>query len=74
MSDFHLTFYLFVSAFEQGERPTPKLTKFVSGDELDDDFMTENSNVIQQEKPSDSKDTQAKSKKKQGHKVVNFPG
>ncbi|OAY30372.1 hypothetical protein MANES_14G025600v8 [Manihot esculenta] len=61
-------------AFEQGERPTPKLTKFVSGDELDDDFMTENSNVIQQEKPSDSKDTQAKSKKKQGHKVVNFPG
>ncbi|KAF2320367.1 hypothetical protein GH714_027304 [Hevea brasiliensis] len=58
-------------AIEKGERPSPKVTKFVSGDELDDDFVTENTNGIQQEKPADSKDSHAESKKKQGHRVAN---
>ncbi|KAF2320395.1 hypothetical protein GH714_027381 [Hevea brasiliensis] len=62
---------LFISAIEKGERPSPKVTKFVSGDELDDDFVTENTNGIQQEKPADSKDSHAESKKKQGHRVAN---
>ncbi|CAK7337288.1 unnamed protein product [Dovyalis caffra] len=45
-------------------RPTGRVTKFISGDELDDDFMTENTYSI----PKDD----GKSKKKQGPKVVTF--
>ena len=57
------------------------MTKFVSGDELDDDFMTENMYSIPKDKstdskvvPPDSKDGHGKSKKKQGPKIVNFVG
>nr|TKS07268.1 Actin-depolymerizing factor 7 [Populus alba] len=53
-------------------RPTGRVTKFVSGDELDDDFMTENMFSIPKDKstdskvvPPDSKDGHVKSKKKQ---------
>ncbi|XP_034924374.2 uncharacterized protein [Populus alba] len=62
-------------------RPTGRVTKFVSGDELDDDFMTENMFSIPKDKstdskvvPPDSKDGHVKSKKKQGPKIVNFVG
>lgn len=62
-------------------RPTGRVTKFVSGDELDDDFMTENMYSIPKDKstdskvvPPDSKDGHVKSKKKQGPKIVNFVG
>ncbi|KAJ6889494.1 hypothetical protein NC652_030300 [Populus alba x Populus x berolinensis] len=62
-------------------RPTGRVTKFVSGDELDDDFMTGNMHSIPEDKssdskidPSDSKDVHVKSKKKQGPRVVNFVG
>ncbi|KAJ6876293.1 Actin-depolymerizing factor 7 [Populus alba x Populus x berolinensis] len=36
-------------------RPTGRVTKFVSGDELDDDFMTENMFSIPKDKSTDSK-------------------
>ncbi|KAL9375952.1 hypothetical protein Peur_032831 [Populus x canadensis] len=62
-------------------RPTGRVTKFVSGDELDDDFMTENMYSIPKDMstdskvvPPDSKDGHVKSKKKQGPKIVNFVG
>ncbi|EEF51387.1 actin depolymerizing factor, putative [Ricinus communis] len=58
---------------EKEERQTPKLTKFISGDELDDDFMTENTYAVEKERGSDSKDGHAKLKKKQGHKLYNIP-
>lgn len=69
------------SAIEKEVRPSSQVTKFVSGDELDDDFMSENMYSFQKDRPSDSKvvpanskDGQVKSKKKQGPKVVNFVG
>ncbi|KAJ6410824.1 hypothetical protein OIU84_007558 [Salix udensis] len=62
-------------------RPTGRVTKFISGDELGDDFMTENMYSFPKDKPTDSKgvppdskDGHVKSKKKQGPKVVNFVG
>lgn len=67
--------------FGKEERPAGKVTRFVSGDELDDDFMTENIHSRKKDNSSDSKvgstdskDGHVKSKKKQGPKVVNFSG
>ncbi|KDP22275.1 hypothetical protein JCGZ_26106 [Jatropha curcas] len=51
---------------EEGERPRPKVTKFISGDELDDDFMTDGN---QKEKSSGNEKS-----KKQLQRVVNFAG
>nr|GLL28168.1 DNA-binding protein HEXBP-like [Ipomoea trifida] len=50
--------------FKIDETPTGKVTKFTSGDDLEDDFMIDERN----------EDSSAKSKKKQGPKVVNFVG
>jgi hypothetical protein len=73
--------YLQISATGREVRPTGRVTKFVSGDELDDDFMTGNMYSIPEDKSSDSKidpsvskDVHVKSKKEQGPKVVNFVG
>ena len=44
-----------------------KLTKFVSGDDLEDDFMADDTQ-------KNSEESNLKSKKKQGPKVVNFVG
>uniref|UniRef100_A0A2P2IVN8 CCHC-type domain-containing protein n=1 Tax=Rhizophora mucronata TaxID=61149 RepID=A0A2P2IVN8_RHIMU len=55
----------------KGVEATGKVTRFVSGDELDDDFMTYGSH---NDKSSDAKDGHAKSRKKHGPKVVNFVG
>lgn len=60
----------------------PKVTKFVSGDDLDDDFMLADTNTRSDEKPSQAKihpdpvseTSHVKHKKKQGSKVVNFVG
>ncbi|KAL5568004.1 hypothetical protein UlMin_024579 [Ulmus minor] len=59
-----------------------KVTKFVSGDDLEDDFMINDTQVGKKNKStepkagsaSDSQETHLKSKKKQGPKVVNFEG
>nr|GMC93026.1 DNA-binding protein HEXBP-like [Ipomoea batatas] len=48
--------------FKIDDTPTGKVTKFTSGDDLEDDFMIDERN----------EDSSAKSKKKQGPKVVNF--
>ncbi|KAL2550471.1 VASCULAR-RELATED NAC-DOMAIN 6 [Forsythia ovata] len=56
----------FNQAFQIEERPN-RITKFVSGDDLEDDFMTVAAT-------SDDKDTSVKSKNKQGTKFVNFVG
>ncbi|XAR71717.1 hypothetical protein NMG60_11018116 [Bertholletia excelsa] len=65
------------------EMPTRRVTKFVGGDDLDDDFMTEDTYTGNKNKSSDTKDDHpvtdsedrsVKSKKKQGTKVVNFVG
>ncbi|KAI3458149.1 hypothetical protein Pfo_014812 [Paulownia fortunei] len=50
-------------SFEVHERPN-RITRFVSGDDLEDDFLS----VV----PLDEKDKDVKTKKKQGTKVVNF--
>lgn len=63
------------------EMPMGKVTKF-SGDDLEDDFMTEDTSNVNKDKSSklkdtsisDPKDSTVKSKKKQGPKVVNFVG
>lgn len=65
-----------------GERPTGQVTKFTSGDDLLDDFLTEDANIGNKDKSStskvdstsDSTNAKVKQKKKQGSKVVNFVG
>ena len=69
--------YLFPATEHHQERP--KVTKFVSGDDLDDDF---NTNTGPEEKSSqakihpdpESKTSHVKPTKKQDPKVVNFVG
>lgn len=68
-----------ISAFE--DRPRPQVTKFVSGDDLDGDFVIEETSSGNKGKSaskvgsaSDSKEGNVKSKKKEGTKVVNFVG
>ncbi|CAK9169496.1 unnamed protein product [Ilex paraguariensis] len=64
------------------ERPRGKVTKFFSGDDLEDDFTTEDTNSDKKAKSdeskggavSDLKGSSLKLKKKQGDKVVNFLG
>ncbi|KAK9292342.1 hypothetical protein L1049_020308 [Liquidambar formosana] len=63
------------------ERPRGQVTKFISGDDLDDDFMaddTYNSNNKSSESKvdpaSESKGSHVKSKKKVRTKIVNFIG
>ncbi|XP_061369523.1 uncharacterized protein LOC133312368 [Gastrolobium bilobum] len=53
------------------ERPRGQVTKFISGDDSEDDFMTEDINSGDKNKSSKSKDGHVKPKKK-GPKVVNF--
>ena len=58
------------------------MTKFVSGDDLDDDFLTEDTYSGNKSKSSESKggpasdfkESSVKGKTKQGPKVVNFVG
>ncbi|RYR50866.1 hypothetical protein Ahy_A06g025872 [Arachis hypogaea] len=52
------------------QRPCGTVTKFVSGDDIEDDFMIDDINNRDKDKSSKSKDGQAKPKK--GPKVVNF--
>lgn len=67
----NLCYHFLVSAVESGYRPVGKVTKFISGDDLDDDFMTKDS---AEHGTSDVKDTKIKTKKHQEPKVVNFQG
>lgn len=58
------------------------MTKFVSGDDLDDDFLTDDTNSGNKDKSSESKvgsasgskESHVKPKKKQEPKIVNFVG
>lgn len=58
------------------------MTKFISGDDLEDDFMAEGtyggkkdkSTELKAGSASNSQGSNLKSKKKQGPKVVNFVG
>lgn len=59
----------------------PRVTKFVSGDDLDDDFMIDASSGKKEQSTepilgsaSIPQESPIKSKKKQGPKVVNFVG
>ncbi|KAG6657172.1 hypothetical protein CIPAW_04G071400 [Carya illinoinensis] len=64
------------------ERPRGRVTKFVSGDDLDDDFLTDDTNSGNKDKSSESKvgsasgskESHVKPKKKQEPKIVNFVG
>lgn len=64
------------------DKPRGQVTKFISGDDLDDDFMAEDTHVgdkdqssdVQLGPASDLKSNDVKPKKKQGPKVVNFVG
>lgn len=65
LASFSLTFPLFLTAqFE--DRPRGQVTKFSSGDDLEDDF-----NIMAEEVKEDG---DAKLKKKKEPKVVNFVG
>lgn len=74
-----LALFLF-PAIGNEERPRGKVTKFVSGDDLEDDFSTDDTHSANKDKPSeskvgsasDSKESHVKPKKKQGPKIVNF--
>ena len=76
-----LIFFLF-PAFVNGERPRGKVTKFVSGDDLEDDFFNDdthsgNKDMSSESKAgsaSDYKESCVKPKKKQGPSIVNFEG
>lgn len=64
------------------ERPRGQVTKFISGDDLEDDFMAEDTYGGKKDKStepkagsaSNSQGSNLKSKKKKGPKVVNFVG
>lgn len=60
-------------AFQYDSRPRGIVTKFTSGDDLEDDFMVEDS-ATKSRNVSDLEQTNTKPKKKQGPKVVNFEG
>lgn len=60
-------------AIQYNARPRGQVTKFTSGDDLDDDFMVLDS-APKSQNASDPEHTITKSKKKQGPKVVNFVG
>lgn len=70
----------FFSAIEIEERP--RVTKFTSGDDLDDDFMIGDASSGKKDQStepilgsaSNPQESPLKSKKKQGPKVVNFVG
>lgn len=70
------------SAVFNGEMPRPKVTKFISGDDLEDDFLNNETLNGDKDKSSGSKvgsasestESHVKPKKKQGPKVVNFVG
>jgi hypothetical protein len=74
-----LALYVF-PAIVDDERPRGKVTKFLSGDDLEDDFLTDDTYSANKDKPSeskvgsasDSKESHVKPKKKQGPKIVNF--
>ncbi|KAL1340052.1 hypothetical protein AAHE18_U090000 [Arachis hypogaea] len=61
--------YIRISCLNE-QRPCGTVTKFVSGDDIEDDFMIDDINNRDKDKSSKSKDGQAKPKK--GPKVVNF--
>ncbi|KAK2983507.1 hypothetical protein RJ640_023041 [Escallonia rubra] len=64
-------------AFRMDATPRGKVTKFFSGDDLEDDFAMEDTQIGGSEEvapTSDLKDKDVKPKKKQGPKVVNFVG
>ena len=54
------------------ERPSGQVTKFVSGDDIEDDFMTDDTYSGDKSKSSKSKDSNVMKPKKKGPKVVNF--
>ena len=61
------------------EQPRSQVTKLVSGDDLEDDFMLEDDSKVKDSKktktdPFQTNHTRAKLKKTQGPKVVNFVG
>lgn len=65
---------------ETEEAPRPQVTKFTSGDDLDDDFVMDETPAKKDKSSacvadtSGSKDDHVKAKRKQGTKVVNFAG
>ncbi|CAI9092226.1 OLC1v1027415C1 [Oldenlandia corymbosa var. corymbosa] len=61
-------------AFKIDEIPRNQVKKFVSGDDLEDDFMTVKASTDENDKISDSNTKNVKSKTKKGTKVVNFVG
>lgn len=61
-----------MTSFINEEMPRGKVTKFISGDDLDDDFTTNDTPTTNEDQAS--KDNPVKPKKKQGPKVVNFVG
>lgn len=64
-------FDFFLSAIIRNqERPSGQVTRFVSGDDIEDDFITDDISSGDKNKSSKSKDGHVKPKK--GPKVVNF--
>lgn len=65
---------------ETEDAPRPQVTKFFSGDDLDDDFMVDETPAKKDKSSacvadtSGSKDGHVKAKRKQSTKVVNFVG
>ena len=59
----------FLSVLRTDERPSGQVTKFVSGDDMDDDFTTE---VKSEDKNKSAKSEDGNVKPKKGPKVVNF--
>ncbi|XP_041008576.1 uncharacterized protein C683.02c [Juglans microcarpa x Juglans regia] len=70
------------NTFVKDERPRGRVTKFVSGDDIEDDFLTDDTNSGNKDKSSESKvssasgskESNVKPKKKQEPKIVNFVG
>ncbi|KAI4363649.1 hypothetical protein MLD38_019839 [Melastoma candidum] len=61
--------------FESEEMPRPQVTKFTSGDDLEDDFAVDKKEVASSTADATSTGSgHAKTKKKPGTKIVNFVG
>lgn len=68
-------FYVWLSAVsvDMADRPRPQVTKLMSGDDLEDDFVMDDKSTAKKNTIVDPSEPE-NSKKKQGTKVVNFVG
>lgn len=65
---------LFFLAVEDENRPRPQVTRFISGDDLEDDFLMDDTSDKKHKLSASAADPSEVKPKKKGPKVINFVG